>query len=403
MRAWAVVAVAVTATGACGSTDSRGGVAAPVRDSVVLMRVNDAAVGIDAVRERITVAVRNAVLAPDGSSVATVEHAAGRTRVRVLDAGGAPRLERWVDGVLWPRVLSADGAQLVLIDQPPPTIVKNYRPPGRTATELVVVSSAGRTDRVTVAANVEPEAFALDARSLFVVEFSPPAAPDRYRVRRMDLEVGGLHDVVSVDKELQQDMRGSARTQAWSRDGSRLYTLYTRGEGDAAAFIHVLDLERKWAHCIDLPPGLGTGPLGTTALAVSTDGTRLEVIDAHSGRAVTIATAALDVAGSSVFTPQPGSRVVAAADGHDVIAVLDGVMLALRGPLRRSTFLSRVERPGAIAIVADRLVTLDEDQVAVRDGNGSIIEALPLPFVPRLSRQPTEGIADGRQLLECAC
>ena len=41
--------------------------------------------------------------------------------------------------------------------------------------------------RYMLAGNFEPEAFSLDGRALFVIEFSPPLAPYRYRVRSLDL------------------------------------------------------------------------------------------------------------------------------------------------------------------------------------------------------------------------
>ena len=123
---------------------------------------------------------------------------------------------------------------------------------------------------------MEPEAFSLSGDALFVIDFVPPLAPERYRVARLDLSRGAVDDVRSTEKELQEPMRGTARAQAVAPDGQRLYTLYERdatGNAPAEAFVHVLDLVSETATCVDLPPEFATDPLGAVAVLPHTSAT----------------------------------------------------------------------------------------------------------------------------------
>ena len=81
------------------------------------------------------------------------------------------------------------------------------RPEGRATTSLTVVSTdTGDMRDYPLAGNFEPEAFATSGSSLFVIEYLPPMAPDRYRVRKLDLETGEVGAVYSVDGHLQESM-----------------------------------------------------------------------------------------------------------------------------------------------------------------------------------------------------
>ena len=64
---------------------------------------------------------------------------------------------------------------------------------------------------LSVAGNVEPEAFSLSGDGLFVIDFVPPLAPERYRVARLDLPRGSVDALRSYEQELQEPMRGTAR------------------------------------------------------------------------------------------------------------------------------------------------------------------------------------------------
>jgi hypothetical protein len=175
-----------------------------------------------------------------------------------------------------------------------------YEPTARAFTELTVVRRGQKPRSYLVKGNVEPEAFSLSKRSLFVIEYTPPSAPDRYRVARIDLtdRHGNVtaHAVRSNEDELQEPMRGTARAQAMAPDGRRLYTLYTRDAtptAPAEAFVHVLDLQHERATCVDLPPEFAASAVG--AVAVSPSGTRLYVVSPATASLAELDTAALRI------------------------------------------------------------------------------------------------------------
>ena len=235
-------------------------------------------------------------LSPDG---AVVVHAQARgtvqTHVVATDAlTGDVRWTQDVPGQMDVRLVAEGGTAAVL---GPRTVEGSgpYVPEGRARTTLVVASQAGHR-QLDLVGNFEPEAMSRDNSSVFVIQYSPPLEPQSYQVRRLDLLTGKVVDVFTPDEELQQEMGGTARTQVASRDGRRLYTLYTLGTPDGShsrAFVHVLDLDELWAHCIDLPAEF-TGDGASTALAVSPDGGRLVVADRMAGRIATIDTKSLE-------------------------------------------------------------------------------------------------------------
>ncbi|MPZ70504.1 MAG: hypothetical protein GEU71_13405 [Actinobacteria bacterium] len=169
---------------------------------------------------------------------------------------------------------------------------------GRSRTKLTVANGpTGEMQSYQLEGNLEPEAFSTDHSSLFVISFTPPRRPTKYQVRRLDLGSGTVEDVFTPHGELQGTMGGSSRVQTANPDGTRLYTLYTvkgRGAAPDKAFIHVLDLEQQWAHCIDLPSEFVPSAGRATALASSPDG-RLFVANTKTG-----ALAELDPVGLAV-------------------------------------------------------------------------------------------------------
>jgi hypothetical protein len=220
-----------------------------------------------------------AVPSRDWSVLYTATNDGVTTTLRTLDPStGAEITTREVPGVFTVRTVSEDGATVALTP-PSPTGFDTYHPRSKDPTPLVIVRRGDPEPQVlSVPGNVEPEAFSLDGGSLFVVDFVPPLAPERYRVARLDLTAGTVGDVRSKEQELQEPMRGTARAQVMAPDGRRLYTLYTReatGSTPAEAFVHVLDLEKEQATCVDLPAQFATSPLG--ALAVTPSGSHLYV------------------------------------------------------------------------------------------------------------------------------
>jgi hypothetical protein len=224
-----------------------------------------------------------AVATRDWSRIYTTEQSKHGSVLVTTDAHTGERLaNRRVPGAVAVRAVSDDGRAVVL-SHGTTTGANPYLPQARATTNLTVVRQDDRPRTYRVAGNVEPEAFSLSKRSLFVIEYTPPTAPTRYRVARLDLTSRATtlrpHAVRSNEDELQEPMRGTARAQALAPDGRRLYTLYTRdatATEPAEAFVHVLDLERERATCVDLPAEFATSPVG--AVAVSPSGTRLYVV-----------------------------------------------------------------------------------------------------------------------------
>lgn len=324
------------------------------------------------------------------------------TLVHAVDGRGESAWQRDLDGDLAVRVASSDGANVALLPFEDAR-VDPYHPAGRLTTALTVLPTDGGEPRTyELDGNFEPEAFSTSGRSLFVVEYLPPAAPDRYRVRKLDLDTGEVGGVYSVDGHLQESMRGTARVQAMNADGTRLYTLYTTDHGEA--FVHVLDLDEEWAHCVDLPAPIGTSPEQLLAIAASPEDDRVVVVDALTGVAE-LDTERLTVSRmvDLVVDPtQPGrAMAVFGRDGRLLtgvgtsLAVLDHALRYERMVSAPTTMLGLYLDPAD-----DRVWTLGADAIYALDPvSGAIREAAALPAgMPRIDvPEPWAPV------MQCAC
>jgi hypothetical protein len=230
------------------------------------------------------------------------------TLVTLDPATGEELARRTIAGVFTVRTVSEDGAMVALTPPPPPG-TDAYHPAAKGPTPMVIVERDDPEPKVlSVPGNVEPEAFSLLGDALFVIDFVPPLAPERYRVARLDLELGTVDDVLNYEQELEEPMRGSARAQAVAPDGRRLYTLYTRDAtptAPAQAFVHVLDLDHESANCVDLPPEFANDPLG--AVAVTPSGSRLFVYAPTTGALAEMNTRSLEIARTGSVPPPVGA------------------------------------------------------------------------------------------------
>lgn len=304
----ALAAVACVAIAGC----ARGVAGERAAADLLLLRTPDRLAVMDSSAGAITFSASGAVPSSDWSTVFRVARRASatvipglafrRTRVAAIDPrSGTEVWNRVHDGDLVVGTVSADGRQAALVTDGP---AADGYPAGRSSTTIVLDGPGlARPHHLKLAGNSEPEAFSLDGRALFVIEFTPALAPDRYRVRRLDLASGRVGDVYSVDGHLQTAMRGTARTQALAPDGKRLYTLYWLADptvpGAGRAFIHVLSLDEQWAHCVDLPRPVGSGSEQANALTLTPDGSRLYVADAESGTVAEMDTKQLRVTRTS--------------------------------------------------------------------------------------------------------
>ena len=348
------------------------------------------------------------VAAPDWSVVFTTEATSrNRTRVDGLDpATGAVVSSHTVRAPhLVARVAARDGGAVVL--GPPAADAASPYPDGRERTTLVVVGGARGQRTYDLRGNYEPEAFSTDLSSLFVVDYTPAAAPTEYRVRRLDLTTGRVHDVFSRDKELQEAMPGTARTQTRSPDGGRLYTLY-EVEDLGTAFIHVLDLDEQWAHCIDLPKPFGRHPGGATALTVTPDSASLYVTDRTGGAVAEVDTAELSVRRKARIDARRDADTAASAMWGDTLFVGGGSRMTA---ISTESLTTQREWPvdnevSAVQPSSDgaHLYVTSGRRVAVLESvSGRREELLHVPGDAPITSLGSPGLSPDRGSIQCAC
>jgi hypothetical protein len=347
----------------------------------------------------------------DWSSVVTYDRTSRENHIEALDArDGASQWTKAIDGPrLQVRVVSQKAEMVAL------TPVDQYHyTQGRKTTTIVVAGRDVEPQTVELAGNYEPEAFSTDGNSVFVLQYLPPQAPNSYRVRRLDLATEEVHGVYSVDAELQEAMRGTARIQSMSPDGKFLYTLYTTGGGrfgPRRAFIHVLNLDELWAHCIDLPAEFGQLREPSIAITVAPDGGRLYVNDVDSGAMSEVDTQTLEVLATKTMD--------VLTSGYPPIGVHDGdhTLYLSRGPFlsaidtdtltERATWTLSGKIRG-IQVSADTkklYVALATNVLTLDAATGKEIEALDPPGVGRINRMGPvlRGIDQPLSKLSCAC
>jgi len=259
-----------------------------------------------------TYTATHAVKAGASSTILRAQTEGDITAVEVLEpASGEVVASTRVDGKLEIRAVSPFGGVVALMEERPDSD-DLYVPEPRESTSITVIWSEGKDpETYTLEGNYEPETFSTDEETLFLLEFFPPADPDRYFVRQLDLASGEITGVETPDQELgielNPEMRGHARAQAMAPDGSYLFSLYTIGQDetpvhdpadpktDRWAFVHTLNLEEKWSHCIFLPPPFGTRSESAMSLGISGDGKDLFVIDAGTENVARIDARGLEV------------------------------------------------------------------------------------------------------------
>jgi hypothetical protein len=172
-----------------------------------------------------------------------------------------------------------------------------------------------------------------------VLDYLPPLAPERYRVRVLSLATGELQPLLTRSKTVipvgaEEEMRGQGRQAVYSASQQFLYTLYTHQPGhehtrdliagardDAPhvhAFVHTLSLDQHFAFCIDLPAPFGEGPPDGYAIALSRRGQRPIVVDTGSGAIARLDGVGLVVALTAPFPTSDGPTYAAVAPNDEV-------------------------------------------------------------------------------------
>ncbi|MFK3982604.1 YncE family protein [Micromonospora sp. NPDC050397] len=325
----------VVASGGCRrGTDGSTRDVVPANEALVVELAAGELAVLDAVTGQTVVNRSAAVVSGDGSRLVRSELTGGGTRItnhRISD--GSALSSGLLTDQLTARATSPDGELVALATLGEPG-TSPYRPGGRERTTIVVAGSAGQQHRVELPGNLEPEAFDVTGQALFVLDYLPPTAPDRYRVRVVDLVAGELQPLVTrvksaVPPGAEEEMRGEGRQAVYDSVTRQLFTLYTHqpdhehtrdliagAREDAPhvhAFVHTLNLTERWAFCVDLPAPFGEGPAAAHAIALDPNGGAVYVVDATSGTIATIDPSGLTVKGTVRFTPPAGPVTSAAA------------------------------------------------------------------------------------------
>ncbi len=221
-----------------------------------------------------------------------------------------------------------------------------------------------RTRTYDLKGNFVVEAFSTNDRQLFLLEYMPAKNPWHYGLRRLGLDDGKIRPIARDKQNAPGEMNGTGRLALSAPSGQELYTLYTQQgfnythvdpeqakPSEVYAFVHLLNLEGAWTHCIDLPAPFGTGSATAHAMAVSDDGARLFVADPSSDGLAVIDPQTKRVL-NSVTTDLRSLRAGVSADvsvngdlyltGKDRVLVFDGETLQLQRSFRPGSGLSGI-------------------------------------------------------------
>ena len=309
---------------------------------------------LDAATQSTIASAPRSVASPGSSLLFSVSGSGGSTRVATLDSATGRELSSTAaPGGLRPGVSSANG-DLLAFAPPHEEGVTPWLPEGKRRTRIVVVRTDGSDEPASydLKGNFELEGFSTSGAELFMLEYLPAMNPTRYGLKRLELDTGRVREISGRKQNAPGRMRGTGRIAAFSPSGHELYTLYTQQgpnyahgsadheRGHSYAFVHLLNLEGGWTHCIDLRAPFGTGPVTTHAMALTPDGSKLFVADPASGglaviapletkvlKSVTLDLRALTRGHASATAGQDGTLYLA---GGREILVIDGQSLEIR-------------------------------------------------------------------------
>jgi hypothetical protein len=309
---------------------------------------------LDAASKKIVTRAPRSVVSPDAGRLFSVSGNGDSARVVTLDpATGRELAAAAAPGGLRPGVASADGALLALAP-PHEEGVTPWLPKGKRRTRIAVARTDGSSEPATyhLRGNFELEGFSTSGDQLFLLEYMPAMNPTHYELRRLLLHSGEVRQISGRKQNAPGRMRGTGRIASFSPSGHELYTLYTQQgpnyahgssthePGRSYAFVHLLNLEGGWTHCIDLRAPFGTGRVTTHAMALTPDGSRLFVADPTSGglavispletkvlKSVTLDLRAMTRGQASAAAGQDGTLYLA---GGKQILEIDGQTLEIR-------------------------------------------------------------------------
>ena len=371
--------------------------ASPSAD-VLVLATGSGPIVVDAASGSIVERDPGALTSPDGSRLYTTSTAGGTTTLVTTDAITGDRLATTsIEGMLDTRVVSVSGRVAALMHPLPPG-GDAWIPVPRSSTSISVVDPAGgsapRTYRLS--GNYEPEAFSIDDRRLFLIQYLPAEAPTAYRVTFLDLTTGSVRPVFGRFNAPPERMPGIRLRQLFDPVTSQLYTLYSTEpskavqnywdggyhEGQDLTFVHVLSLSQGWAYCAGLPRTLWGEPAGAQAMVTSPDGRGLYIVDPLRGVVSRMDTRTLKItqtkrvdfgadaaARTSASISADGSTLYVGSAGEDAVFALD------TGTMR---VLDRWSMPAGVsdlALSADgaRLYAATSDGVALMDAESGVV------------------------------
>ena len=206
----------------------------------------------------------------------------------------------------------------------------------------LTLDERGRSQSIHFPGTYELESFSPDGRRLFLIHWHRTGSYDLQQYDRARARLSPTR----LD-EPDEKMEGQAQGAVQKRDGSWLYTLYWKLDGET--FVHALDLRTGLAHCIDLPLHGDLATAGATSLTLSPDERRLYLASPVAGRVTTVDLDRLDVLSTVRFKPipsrdylygigpsaatSPNGRMLAFVTAHGLWLV-DTAFGRVRGPMR---------------------------------------------------------------------
>ncbi len=232
-----VVLILLTACAPSSATSvGRAPAAGPIRH----VAIDGGIAGVDAMSGAVRFTVPHGLAAPGGKTVVATTQIPEGTPLKVLNGETGDRVASQVlPGSLVAGTASPRGRLVALTETA--DAGGEWLAPGRERTQIVVADVQRGSHRgYALAGNYAPEVFSFRDDRLFVIEYLPALAPDRYRVRQLDLPTGQVLPVGGPTQKalppdaqpvtVEEEMRGRSRTQVMAPDLSRLYTVYVHDE-----------------------------------------------------------------------------------------------------------------------------------------------------------------------------
>lgn len=233
------------------------------------------------------------MLSADGRAFISAVHLRGGTRFLRFDPRtGRARALRTVPGT-WSIVgVSADGRRIARF---------KFRKHAKGT--VLTLDGRGRSQSIRFPGTYELESISPDGRRLFLIRWHRSGS---YDLQQYDLSTARLSPTRLDDPG--EKMEGQAQSAVQTRDGSWLYTLYGKLNGET--FVHALDLRTGIAHCIDLPLHGDLASIGATALTLSPDERELYIASPLAGQVTTVDLTTLAVASTVRFRALPPGNFV---------------------------------------------------------------------------------------------